>query len=107
MLVVFTNKSGGTVDMFEAVATDLIKLMGCRNAVPSAISAEDLPEALSTLQSGLIELNELNNDEQNDTENDDEEAKARPVGLSLRAHPLIELIQQSITEKSFLMWDYK
>ena len=105
MLVVFTNKSGGTVDMFEEVATDLIKLMGRRNAVPSAISAEDLPLALSTLKGALIELNNLNNDEQEDV--DEEEETAKPVGLSLRAHPLIELIEQSISEESFLMWDFK
>lgn len=106
MLVVFTNKSGGTVDMFEEVATDLIKLMGRRNAVPSAISAEDLPEALSTLNSALAELNNLNTEEQEESD-DDDESVTKSVGLSTRAHPLIELIQQSISDESFLMWDFK
>jgi hypothetical protein len=107
MLVVFTNKSGGTVDMFEEVATDLIKLMGRRSTVPSAISAEDLPEALSTLQSALAELNNLETDEQEDSDEEDGESVTKSVGLSTRAHPLIELIQQSISDKSFLMWDFR
>lgn len=104
MLVVFTNKSGSTIDMFEEVATDLIKLMGRRNAVPSAINAEDLPEALTALKSSLAELDNLDNNEQ---ESEDEESTAKTVGLSTRAHPLIELIQQSISDDSFLMWDFK
>jgi len=106
MLVVFTNKSGGTVDMFEEVATDLIKLMGRRKAIPSAINAEDLPEALSTLQKALAELNNTELNEQEDTE-EEEESGAMPVGLGTRAHPLLELIKQSISEESYLMWDFK
>lgn len=106
MLVAFTNKSGGTVDMFEEVATDLIKLMGRREAIPSAINAEDLPEALSTLKSALAELNNIEVPEQEENEDDDESVE-KTVGLSTRAHPLIELIEQSISEESFLLWDYK
>ena len=106
MLVVFTNKSGSTIDMFEEVATDLIKLMGRRKAIPSAINAEDLPEALSALQGELTELNNLNKNSQDDSD-EEEDSTPKAVDLSIRAHPLIALIEQSISEESFLMWDYK
>ena len=110
MLVVFTNKSGGTVEMFEKSALELIKLMGRREAVPSAISAEDLPEALETMNNALIEIAQIEKAEDQETDLEDleeDEDKPKPIGLSTRAFPLTELIKQTIKEGSFLMWDHK
>ena len=110
MLVVFTNKSGGTVEMFEKSALELIKLMGRREAVPSAISAEDLPEALETMNNALIEMAQIEKAEDQEAHLEDleeDEDHPKPIGLSTRAFPLTELIKQTIKEGSFLMWDYK
>jgi len=113
MLVVFTNKSGGTVDMFEKAALDLIKLMGRRPAVPSAISKEDLPEALSQLQKELALIEEAEQNAEQDAddtdgvEDTDADEKPKPIGMAIRAFPLIELMQHSIKDDSFLMWDYR
>jgi hypothetical protein len=110
MLVVFTNKSGGTVEMFEKSALELIKLMGRREAVPSAISAEDLPEALETMNNALIEMAQIEKaeDQEADLEElEEDEDQPKPIGLSTRAFPLTELIKQTIKEGSFLMWDHK
>ena len=110
MLVVFTNKSGGTVEMFEKAALELIKLMGRREAVPSAISAEDLPEALETMSNALNEMAQIEAAEEQEADledQEDDEDRPAPIGLSTRAFPLTELIKQTIKEGSFLMWDYK
>ena len=110
MLVVFTNKSGGTVEMFEKAALELIKLMGRREAVPSAISAEDLPEALETMSNALHEMAQIEAAEEQEAdpeEQEEDEDRPAPIGLSTRAFPLTELIKQTIKEGSFLMWDYK
>lgn len=110
MLVVFTNKSGGTVDMFEKTALELIKLMGRRQAVPSAISKEDLPGALDSLLKELDLLNQVTPEDDEilgDDALDEDEDKPKPIGLSTRAFPLIEFIEQTIKNDSFLMWDYK
>lgn len=110
MLVVFTNKSGGTVQMFEKAALELIKLMGLREAIPSAISAEDLPEALDTLRTALHEISQVELAEEKEAEldeQDEEEDQPKPIGMSTRAFPLTELIQQTIKEGSYLMWDYQ
>ena len=110
MLVVFTNKSGGTVEMFEKAALALIKLMGRREAVPSAITAENLPEALETLNKALVEMDLAEQVlEKKDAidEQDEEEGQPKPVGISTRAYPLTELIKQTIKDGSYLMWDYR
>lgn len=107
MLVKFTNKSGGTVDMFEKTALELMKMMGRREAVPSAISKEDLPGALSQLEKELAQIEQIEQAEpEDDLDENEEEAKPKQIGIGLRAFPLIELIKQSIKEDSFLMWDY-
>ena len=110
MLVVFTNKSGGTVEMFEKAALALIKMMGRREAVPSAIPADDLPNALETLQNALAEVEkeeEAAEQENEAAELEEDEDKPKAVGISTRAFPLIELMQQSIKDGSYLMWDYR
>ena len=108
MLVVFTNKSGGTVEMFEKAALELIKLMGRREAVPSAISAEDLPEALETLNQALLEASQAEQaaEQENDEDVEDED-QLKPIGTSTRAFPLTELIKQTIKDDSYIMWDYR
>jgi glucose-6-phosphate isomerase len=109
MLVVFTNKSGGTVEMFEKVALEMIKMMGRRQAVPSAISAEDLPAALQSLQQELKALEQAAAEETEDADSttDDEDApKQVGISISIRAYPLIELMKHAIDNQSFLMWDY-
>lgn len=108
MLVVFTNKSGGTVEMFEKVALDLIKMMGRRPAVPSAISAEDLPEALQSLQHALkaLEQSEAEKAAANEDDASEDEDAPKSVGIGVRAYPLMELMQHAIDNQSFLMWDY-
>lgn len=107
MLVVFTNKNGATVEMFEKAALALIKLMGCREAVPSAIKAEDLPKALETLQNALAEVKKEEEAAEQEDELDDDEDKPKSIGMSTRAFPLIELMQHSVKHGSYLMWDHR
>lgn len=105
MLVVFTNKSGGTVEMFESIALEIIKRMGRREAVPSAISKEDLPGALAQLQGEIARITQ--EESTNQDANSDGDDTPKSVGLSTRAYPLIQLIEQSVSDDSFLMWDYR
>jgi len=107
MLVVFTNKSGGTVEMFEKSALELIKLMGCREAVPSAISADKLPTALETLQNALVEIRKEEQAAEQESDDEEEDEKSQPIGMGARAFPLTELMKQTIKDGSFLMWDHK
>lgn len=107
MLVVFTNKSGGTVEMFEKAALELINLMGRREAVPSAISEEDLPVALETLQNALVEISQAEKEAELEKDDEEDDDAPRPIGMSARAFPLTELMKQTIKDGSFLMWDYQ
>ena len=56
MLIKFkTTAPYPEITMFGEVGLKLIKLMGRRGTVPSAIGPEDIPEALQSLRKGVAE----------------------------------------------------
>jgi hypothetical protein len=86
--------------MFGDVALHLLKLMGCRETVPGALYAEDVPAALQRLEAAVKADGESPESEQSTVEEDDETA----VGLSQRALPLIEMLKASVKEECNVMW---
>ena len=103
MLITFkTQARYPNITMFGDVALRLLKLMGRRDTVPSAMESADIPDALQRLRAGLAKQEELH-DGQNPTDaNDDSEA---PVGIATRAGPLIELLEAAAREGVSVMWE--
>ena len=106
MLVAFTNKAGASIEMFEDAAMELIGAMDRRQAVPSAIKAEDVPGALAALKAKLETADEESGAEgcKPDAENDKDTPK---VDLKVRAYPLLEMLERAAESGSYIMWDYK
>lgn len=104
MLVTFKSRAHADVIMFGDVALKLIKLMGKREVVPSAIQPEDIPEALRSLRDGIaiedvpVEENEIGDDK-------DEDEEVEQVTLQNRALPLIELLNAARREDVPVMWE--
>ena len=84
--------------MFGSVAISLIKLMGQSGHVPSAILAENLPDALTQLQHGLA-LKPSNHDKKVI-----DDADEPMVSLSHRALPLIQMLQAAIKKNCDVLW---
>ena len=87
--------------MFGDVAVHLLRLMGHSGTVPGAILAEDIPAALECLVAAIQAEQQL--PEQKQTE--DEEDSEPVVSLSLRAFPLIELLEAAAKKKCNVMWN--
>ena len=98
MLVTFTTKAWSDITMFGEIAVKLIKMMGHTGTVPSAILAEDVPEALARLKEAVA----LEEPEDSDTEDDD--SAERKVSIPTRAFPLIELLTAAAEQKADVMW---
>ena len=99
MLITFKTKSYANITMFGDVATKLLKMMNFGDSVPGAITAEDVPQALSNLQQALntvIEIVEPAGDA-----DDDQPA----VSLHTRAVPLIELLKSAIDAENHVRWE--
>jgi hypothetical protein len=90
MLITFKNRASANVTMFGDVALKLIKLMGRRDTVPSAMAPEDIQQALDKLRAARAA--EDSPADTNVAESDDDHSKNR-VSLHIRALPLIELLE--------------
>jgi hypothetical protein len=100
VLVTFRSNAWGNVTMFGDVAVALLKMMGHSGAVPSALLARDVPAALARLKRQLASHAP---EEHAGTHPGDEDAE-EPVGLALRAHPLIEMLSAAAEQEADVMW---
>ncbi|AHE66491.1 DUF1840 domain-containing protein [Legionella oakridgensis] len=101
MLVTFSCDAHENITMFGDVAKRLIKMMGHSGTVPSAILADEVPEALARLQHAIAV--EKKKAASNETVQDDEDQEAQ-VSLERRAWPLIELLKDAAKAKCNVMW---
>lgn len=100
MLVTFSSKSYADITMFGDVAVQLLKLMGRRTTIPSALLAEDIPAALALLQAAIDKEKQLVQPKQPEDDNDE----PLPVSLPQRALPLIDMLKAAAQDKSDIMW---
>ena len=100
MIITFRTKSYGDITMFGDVALRLIKIMGHGGTVPGAISADDVAGALAKLEAAVAK----DRAESGGGNEDEEEGGERPVSLSHRALPLIELLRSAAENDAPVMW---
>lgn len=87
--------------MFGEVAVALLKMMGHSGTVPSALLARDVSAALARLKQ---ELASHPVEEDRGTPSGDDEEAEKPVGLALRAYPLIEMLSAAAEQEADVMW---
>jgi len=100
MLVTFRTQAWGNVSMFGEIAVALLKMMGHSGTVPSALLAADIPAALARLRQQLAAAAPA----QAGKVTDDEEDAEAPIGLNVRAHPLIELLTAAAAQERDVTW---
>jgi hypothetical protein len=103
MLVTFHSKAWSSIVMFGDVATMLLKMAGHSGALPGAIVARDVPQALARLERELAALPEEDGKRSVPANNDD--ADTPPVGLRLRAFPLIQMLTAAAKQECDVMWE--
>ncbi len=102
MLIKFKSIAHGDVIMFGDVALQLIKLMGRRETVPSAINPEDIPAALKSLQQGIATDDDAKVEVGSQSVEDEE---LEHVSMQNRALPLIELLSAAKEADVPVMWE--
>ncbi len=100
MLVTFRTNAWANITMFGDVAVALLKMMGHSGTVPSALLARDVPAALARLKQQLA--SRATEDDAGTPSGDDDAEE--PVGLALRAHPLIEMLSAAAEQEADVMW---
>jgi hypothetical protein len=105
MLVTFRSKAWSNITMFGDVAVTLLKMMGHSGTVPSALLAADIPSALARLQQGIAAADSEEQGKQGVQPAADEADTPPPVGLRLRAYPLIQLLSAAGRKECDVLWD--
>ncbi len=102
MLITFKTRAAyPNITMFGDVALKLVRMMGRRDTVPSAIDPDDVPLALQNLRTAIAVEDAREAVEPHDYDDD----KERPVSLHNRALPLIELLEAAVAENVHVMWE--
>jgi len=106
MLVKFESEGAAPFEMLSESSSLLVKLMGQSNSNEGSISGAAIPAALASLEAGLARLaSETQDSTESDSESDDDdEDEVPPVGLRLRAVPLIEMLHHAASNDSYVMW---
>jgi hypothetical protein len=97
MLVTFTTEDYADITMFGDVALIMLKMMGQSGTIPSAITAEDVPEALRQLTAAIYAEKVT---VPVDCADEDDPA----VSLAHRAQPLIDLLTAAAKADCYVMW---
>lgn len=96
MLVTFKTDAYANITMFGNDALTMLKIMGHSGTIPSAILAEDIPEALARLVAAVDAAKAEQSAQEKDTD---------AVSLVNRGLPLIELLTAAVRAKSNVMWE--
>lgn len=107
MLVTFRTPAYADIMMFGDIAIQLLKLMGHSGAVPGALLAEDIPEALDRLKKAIAAQPAAAPEQEKKDRDDEDEDKENepPVSLAHRALPLIELLTAAAAARCNVLWD--
>ncbi len=105
MLVTFTSSTSREITMFADMARMLFDIVGKEGTARGVFTQEQLPDAIDRLKkagatgSDCIPANSLQGDK-----SADEDSPVTPIGLAQRAHPLIGLMESTLQDGGFLMW---
>jgi len=105
MLITFHSKVWSSITMFGDVAIRLLKMTGHSGTVPGALLAADVPAALGRLQQALATAGPDEEIAPGAQPGQEDADTSPPVGIHLRAYPLIQLLSASAEQGSDVMWE--
>lgn len=101
MLITFSTRARyPDITMLGDAALHLIGLMGKRRIVPGTVACEELSDVLDRLRQRLQE--EVDNASDSTVEDDDGEEETVPI--SVRAVPIIEMLEAAQQESVPIVW---
>lgn len=104
MLMTFHSKAWSSIIIDRDVGVKLLKLAGHSGTIPSAMLAADIPAAIDRLNAGL-DTADPGPARGSAQKNPDDSDEPPPVGLRLRAFPLLEMLKASVKKNCDVTWD--
>ncbi len=101
-MITFRSEVGPDIMMFDDVAHRMMELMGKEKTARGVITVEQLPACIAHLKTAAA-VDKAQHGDPLDDEDEGSEA-ARPVGLSQRITPLVELLEISLERQKPVTW---
>ena len=98
-MIKFSSQAGESISMFDKEAKEILLAMGRSGNVPGAVKAEDIAEAIQSLEAAVNLAPDSSASESDDAES------SKSVGLKTRAFPLIELLKRAAESDKSVMWE--
>lgn len=98
-MIKFSSQAGESISMFDKEAKEILLAMGRSGNVPGAVKAEDIAEAIQSLEAAMSIAPEPGADQSDDAN------ATKSVGLKTRAFPLIELLKRAADNDKSVMWE--
>ena len=105
MLVTFHSKAWSSIIMDRAIAVTLLKMTGHSGTVPSAMLAADIPAALARLNQALAAAEPAAGGQQKPPQGADDADAPEPVGIRVRAFPLIQMLTAAAAQECDVTWE--
>jgi hypothetical protein len=113
MLIRFHSKAAAAVTMFGDIAVELLRLMGMSGAVPGAVLAKDVPEALRRLKVAVQSpagervpaLPHAGVRKPKDETEQEQEQEGAKINLRTRAYSLVQLLEAAASERCDVVWE--
>ena len=102
MLVTFSCDAHENITMFGNIAKQLLHMMGHSGAVPGAIKAQDVSQALVSLTNKLQAVDKQTHHQFADSKQQDDDEEE--ISLAKRAFPLIQLLKNADSAHCDVMW---
>lgn len=106
MIVTFKSKASGDIVYTADVAFKLLDMMGRDDKVPSALYAEDVAAALEALRTGLAQYaaRQQAKSANDEDDTDQDAAQKRQIALTVRAQPLLQLLEKAAKKHCPVLW---
>ena len=105
MLVTFHCKAWSSIIMTRDIAVTLLKMAGHSGTVPSAIRGADVAAALARLNRGLAAAEPDDTQSRQAQRKADDSGEPPPVGIRLRAFPLIQMLTAAGSHGDDVTWE--
>lgn len=106
MPITFKSKYSPDVLMLEAVARELIRLMGHSGSVPGSLAAEDIAPALARLEAAVGENPARALEADSRAKDGDDDKPDTRVSVAHRAGPLLAMLRTALKEKEHVLWEH-
>lgn len=98
MLVKFHSSTSGEILMFADTARQVVAILAKSPTARGVITAEQMPEAIARVQAAIARA-------KGEKAPEEQAGAEPPVGMVQRLVPFLDLLQRTLKDEGYVMWE--